>query len=124
MILRNAIKTPDGTILVSRHRHDYQTHFDTVANEEYMVDGGLDYVRRTVNTIPAEDLTVTMSDSHVKRRNAFEWGTYGPNGDQALGYIKLKDMDSDHITACLAMPSLRPDLRKLFKSELVYRTWP
>ena len=32
-ILRNALKTPDGTVITSRHRHDYVTHTDTNGKE-------------------------------------------------------------------------------------------
>lgn len=43
-ILSNRMRTPDGTILESKHRHDYVTHLDANGNE-YMLDGGLSYVR-------------------------------------------------------------------------------
>ena len=37
-LIYNAIRTPDGTVLESRHKHDYQEYQD--ANGlEYMVDG-------------------------------------------------------------------------------------
>jgi hypothetical protein len=39
MLIRNAIRTPDGTILESRSVHDYRTHMDTVTNRQYMIDG-------------------------------------------------------------------------------------
>jgi len=43
-IVLNRIKTPDGTILTSYHRHNYVSHIDN--GELYAVDGGNDYLRR------------------------------------------------------------------------------
>ena len=38
-ILSNKMRTPDGTILESKHRHDYVTHTDA-NGKEYMLDSG------------------------------------------------------------------------------------
>jgi len=55
-LTRNAIQTPDGTILESYHRHDFRMYTDTITGETYMVDGGLEYRRGSVNDVPAKDL--------------------------------------------------------------------
>jgi hypothetical protein len=119
-IIRNAMRTPDGTIIESRHRHDYVTHTDK-NSKEYMIDGGLDYVRSSANG-DEEYLTVTLSDSHEVVRENLTWGTCGINGDQPLSYKKLCDMDTAHIEACLdTQTRMYPQLRTAMRTELVQR---
>lgn len=36
MLLYNAIKCPDGTLLVSRHQHDFQMHRQKDGREYYV----------------------------------------------------------------------------------------
>lgn len=43
-LLRNRLQSPDGTILESKHRHDYVCHLDK-NGKMYFLDGGLDYAR-------------------------------------------------------------------------------
>ena len=125
IIVRNAIMTPDGTFLRSFHVHDYVTHIDTITGEEYMVDGGNQYLRRSVNEVPAEDFTVTMDDKFTLIRYAFVWKSYGkdmehlPNGI----YIALCDMDTDHIEAILnTQVHIRGTyVEELMIAELQYR---
>ena len=64
-LISNKIRTPDGTILQSFNRHDYKTYID--ANGfEYMVDGGIDYLRRIiVDDAPYEELSVSVSYTHL-----------------------------------------------------------
>jgi len=122
MIIRNAMRTPDGTVIESRHRHDYRTHLD--ANGlEYMVDGGCDYIRRSLHPDqPGEDLAVYLEDGHDKVREALTWGTYGKSGDQPLRQIKLSEMSNAHIQACLdTQPRMYPQIRIAMQNELDYR---
>ena len=124
MIVRNAIMTPDGTFLRSFHVHDYVTHKDTITGEEYMVDGGTQYLRRSVNIVPAEDFTVTMNDKFTLIRCAFVWKSYGKNGEYPHGiYIALCDMQADHIEAILdTQVHIRGTyVEELMIAELQYR---
>jgi hypothetical protein len=100
-IVRNAIQTPDGTILRSRSVHDYHSHLDTVSGETYVVDGGNMYFRQSVNVVPFVDMTVTSEDSFEVQREAFEWGSYGVDGTEDIHYIKLMDLSSLHLYAIL-----------------------
>lgn len=99
----NAITTPDGTYLRSYHRHDYKAYKDKVSGETYMVDGGTDYVRRSINTTPAKSMDVYLSDPFERIRQAFVWKSYGKNGEHLPHgiYITLHAMTTDHIHAIL-----------------------
>ena len=119
-MVRNALCTPDGTILRSRHRHDYVTHTDANGNE-YMLDGGIDYVRCSANG-DEEMLVVTLAEPHEEVREVCDWGTYGINGDQPLSYIKLCDMDTDHIKAVLKVGGrINTGIKIAMEQELEYR---
>ena len=120
--LANRIRTPDGTILESMHRHDYVTYIDA-NGKEYMVDGGLDYLRRNIHDdAPYEELSLVSTDDHSVIREVFKWGTYGIDGKQKLKYVILKDMSWDHIEAILeTQTQLRDHVRQVFVNELDYR---
>lgn len=100
-IIYNAIECPDGTILESHGRHDYNMHLDTKTGEVYMVDGGKDYLRRSVNKVQAKELSVYTVHKFELQREVFSWGSYGKDGKQEKHWIKLKDMELQHIMAIL-----------------------
>ena len=119
-IIRNAIATPDGTILESRTRHDYKAYKDA-NGKTYMIDGGCDYVRCSANGDEV-DLSVCTDASFKVQRMACTWGTYGKEGDQPLHYKRVADMEDGHLTAVLTtQPHMYPQVRELMKRELLHR---
>lgn len=121
-ILVNKIQTPDGTILESRHRHDYVSCLDTTTGEWYSTDGGLDYIRRSINSVPAKELDVFVGDQHTKIREEFRWGSYGIDGKGPKVLITLKDLTNEHIEAILSTQWQTPDfIRDVFLAEVDFR---
>ncbi len=145
-LLLNRIQTPDGTILTSRHRHDYVTYTD--ANGlEYMVDGGLEYLRRTEHKtklnwyeriliyiieviakqeypdpLAYKELSVYSDAPFEQIREQFEWGSRGKYGNLPLRYTPLKNLSARHINAILINQKQIPLwLRQIFLKELAYR---
>ena len=124
-IILNSIKTPDGTVLVSRHRHDYVTHTDK-NGFEYMVDGGNEYLRRSVNNeAPYEDLSLHEDSPFEVIREHYCRGSRGKDGTQPLTWIPLKDMDDEYLLACIEYNSERGMgkgfANKMYAKELDHR---
>ena len=122
-LIYSAWKTPDGTILHSRYRHDYCEHFDAVSKEWYILDGGSDYQRCSINTVPPEDLTLYADDPHEKIREVFIWKSYGKNFSQPEGvYTLLKDLTDDHLVNIIATQTHLPEyILEMFRNEQVFR---
>lgn len=115
-IVANRMRTPRGVILQSHHRHDYvEVLEDGVL---YMVDGGLEYLRRSV---VGEDCSVFSDDLFSIVRQHLLWGTYGKKGDQPLKRVALMDMSDDHIIAVLKL-HIAPWRKELMEQELEYRS--
>ncbi len=120
-VLVNGMRTPDGTEIFSRSRHDFVTHLDK-NGVSYMVDGGLEYIRRSHNPDdPAEDLSVIVGHMPFKQiREMFTWGTYGRNGSKELKWKYLMHLSRDHLRAIIndGYP-----LSWLMSAELNYREY-
>ncbi len=94
-IVHNQICTPDGTVLVSRHTHDYKTHKD-LNGLTYMVDGGLSYLRRNIHKeFPYKEMSLYVGDEHSRLRELVTWGCWSSG---VLKYIPIKQMSRAHIT--------------------------
>ena len=148
LVFRNAIMTPDGTILESKHRHDYVSYIDTKDREFYMVDGGRAYFKRSgpkkrivqlpwykalLNIIVGKPAYIeldgytdlsTYGDENTPfdfvRRN-MTWGAYGKNGDEPFKLVILCDMETSHIEAILDTQAIGPQYREWFEKELQWR---
>jgi hypothetical protein len=116
---------PDGTYLRSYHRHDYKEHLDKLTGEVFIVDGGNDYLRRSINTTPATSMDVYLSDPFKAIREAFVWKSYGKNGEHIPHgiYISLQDMTDEHLNAILDTQTQIKStyVEDLMKQELAYR---
>ena len=119
-LIKNSIRTPDGTVLTSRHRHDFKSHKDK-NNEIYVCDGGLSYLKRSVNKETYEDLSLYSTDSFEILRENITWGTFGKNGDEELHYKSISNMSSNHIKSILSQYKLADYLKELFEKEMAYR---
>ena len=122
VILRNSIRTPDGTDLVSEDGHDYRSHLDANGNT-YAVDGGSEYLRRItpgdhVNTsiMLDEQQPFSVVREHMK------WGSYGKDGKSQRRMLSLGEMDTDHIEAILeTQKHISKFYRAAFLMELALR---
>lgn len=120
-LIYNAIKTPDGTVISSRHRHDYQRYLDK-NGKEYMVDGGLDYLRRGGDGSDAIEMSLYDDAPHEVQRTVITWGSYGINGDQPRKINRIADMETSHIEAVLEQCSPMFVIKKCMIEELVMRS--
>lgn len=124
-ILVNKIKCPDGTVLVSKHRHDFKGHIQD-DGREYFVDGGLAYQRVGFSDQDFEDLTCYTDDPHEKIREHFEWTRCMDAGGNRLPepvVVLLKDITDGHLNALVEWTSEDyPDyIHQLFVDEVEWR---
>lgn len=124
-ILVNKIQCPDGTVLVSKHRHDFKEHVQD-DGREYFIDGGLAYQRIGFSDEEFENLICYTDDPHEKIREHFEWtrcmdasGNLLPEREVVL----LKDITDDHLKALVdwTAEDYPEYVHKLFLDETAWR---
>jgi len=122
-LVANRIRTPDGTVLQSFYQHDYKEYRDA-NGETYMVDGGLSYLRRNINVIPYQELSVRLGDPHELVREAFHRGGRGKDGKQPLTWVALRDMDTEWLRNALEYQKTYHygnPLNQIYVDEIRYR---
>lgn len=121
-LIINQIKTPDGTILMSLHEHDFKMYTDKVSGEVYLNDGGNSYIRRSINKVPFTDISIYSDSPFEVLREHLTWGTYGKNGDEPLQRKPIKDPSSEHIQAILTNCGyISQVMKESLNKELEYR---
>ena len=118
-LIRNAIRTPDGTVLESYSRHDYKSHIDA-NGKEYIVDGGLEYIRTSIHDDQVS-LALYDDEPHDVQRDVLKWGSRGVNGDQPLTFKPISEMDTDHIQAVVSTQNVRDVIKNCMIEELKQR---
>lgn len=120
-ILINRWMTKDGTILISRTQHDFQSHFDTVDQQTVFIDGGIGPYTRVSGDLLNMCLYDTEAD-HAEVRGLYLWTSYGPTGFDPPKTQPIKDLSLEHISAIIATQIHLPEqVLNMFKRELVYR---
>ncbi len=122
-ILQNAIKTPDGTILISEDSRDFRVHVDRLTGKNYGVDGGKEHLSR-IGEPDYTDLSVYDDGTHETRRKYLSWGRNYDKNMKLLPkteFIKIKDLDIDHIFKILQLNNLNSFLRRVFEDEIIFR---
>jgi hypothetical protein len=121
-LLVNSIKTPDGTILTSRHRHDFVCHEDTVTGKRICLDGGLEY--RRVTGTNYEDMSVHSNDPFEKIRVSLARLGRGKNFDKPAKWYTLNEMNDNWLAELITwIEANQPDnkYKKYYLQEIEYR---
>jgi hypothetical protein len=122
-LIQNKWQTPDGTILISKHRHDYVEYTDK-NGDYYMIDGGNDYVRKSVNKKEMKNLCI-YSDGSFETDRFLLWGVNYDKNMKRLPkteFVPIKDLNTDHIWAILlTLPNMNKEYRKVMEEEILFR---
>jgi hypothetical protein len=132
MIVANLMLCPDGTVIQSKHRHDFVEYTDKEGNY-FMIDGGLSYQRYSNESGKGTPIIVKSDDDITLIR---EWMYWGKNYDENKNllpeteWVKLKDIDDNHLNALIVYWKERIDKYEMaykfldvFEREKRCRTW-
>lgn len=124
-IIYNAIRTPDGTVLHSKHTHDFIKHKDA-NGKTYYIDGGNAYLGRIGDMSDIIDISKYDDGKHETRRRYLCWGK---NFDKDMNrlpkteWVYIMHMETGHIESILkgGYADKFPLMKSIFEEELKYR---
>ena len=117
-LIANRIQTPDGTILWSRHVHDYISYEDK-NGETYMLDGGNEYIRTSVNKEEAKTLAVYDDAPYDEQRSVILRGTFSKEGFSI--FVPLCYLSDEHILNIIRYNDEYGCNNDIYDRELNYR---
>ena len=125
MIIYNAIRCPDGTVIQSKYTHDYVCHTQE-DGRTYCVDGGREYQRVVAPDRDYLDMTVTTDDDHSIIREYFEWtSNFDKEGKFLKEFVtrKLCNLENSHVLKLVEFTkSPYPKwVNKVFRDEVKFR---
>ena len=127
LLVANRWRTPDGTLLWSRHRHDYVGHNDA-NGEYYFVDGGHDYIRMSKNAVPMTNECVYADDPfETVRACEYRGALVEKSGGLLQVFVPIRHMSDAHLCNTIAyvlkrMDGIKYDMHlHLYVKELLYR---
>jgi len=118
-LVYNAVKCHEcEETIVSYSVHDYKT---CGCDNRAMVDGGLDYARYgAMNMDKITSINIYADDDFEIVRQHATRGSRGKNNSLKLSYVKLCDMEDDHLVKVLEYGGSAWHL-DLIKKEIDYR---
>lgn len=124
-ILYNAIRCPDGTVIESKHQHDFVMH-KQMDGREYFVDGGREYQRIGFSDKGFTNLMVTTESPHENIREVFTWvSCLDAAGNRLPVYVTryLKDLGDNHVKALVkyTKEGYPEYIKKIMRDEFEFR---
>lgn len=102
-LVANKWRTPDGTLLWSKHTHDFVAHNDK-NGDYYFVDGGNDYIRMSLNKEPMVSECIYSDDPFELVRKRIFRGTFAidrKKGFKRRAWMPISNMSDAHLCNCI-----------------------
>lgn len=127
-VLCVSLVCPDGTELVSYHRHDFKKHTQKDGKEYFIDGGGKPYYRSGGTDGGAIVRTIKYTDPHYIVRRYFKWTSSLDQDGNLLDKpvtSKLMDLENNHINALVFWTkSDYPErVHNIFVKEQEWRIW-